>query len=128
MPCRIVICDDYELYRFTMSAVLNLDDRFELIGEAVNGREAIDLCADLRPDLILLDIAMPVMDGLAALPEVRRAAPESRILMHSAFTEHTVAKQAMQLGANGYVEKGMDMGRLLDTLERACALEPGAVL
>jgi DNA-binding NarL/FixJ family response regulator len=125
---RIVICDDYELYRYTMSAVLGLDDRFELVGEASNGAEAITVCGELQPDVILLDIAMPVMDGMAALPEVRRVCPDSRIIMHSAFTERTVAAEAIALGANGYVEKGLDRGTLLEHLERAAALDPGATL
>lgn len=128
MSCRIVICDDYELYRFTMSAVLGLDDRFELVAEATNGAEAIDVCAEHQPDIVLLDIAMPVMDGMAALPKIREVCPTSRIVMHSAFTERTIATEAVALGANGYIEKGLDMGILLEQLERACALEPGAVL
>jgi DNA-binding NarL/FixJ family response regulator len=118
--CRIVICDDYEAYRYTVRSVLDLDARFELIGEATNGREAIDVCAELQPDLILLDIAMPVLDGLAALPEIREACPTSRIIMHSAFTESTVAADALARGANGLLEKGTDLGELLDTLARAC--------
>jgi DNA-binding NarL/FixJ family response regulator len=118
--CRIVICDDYEAYRYTVRSVLELDSRFELVGEATNGREAIDVCAELQPDVVLLDIAMPVLDGLAALPELRAACPDAQIIMHSAFTEQSVAQDAIERGANGHLEKGTDLGDLLDRLARTC--------
>jgi DNA-binding NarL/FixJ family response regulator len=127
MSCSILICDDYPAYRFTLAALLSTDDRFELVGEATNGREAIDVCGELRPDVLLLDIAMPEMDGLAALPLVRAASPRTRVLMHSAFVESAVAERASSLGADGYVEKGTDIRRVFASLARACAASSGAL-
>lgn len=121
MACRIVICDDYDPYRFTMNAILDGDARFEVVGEAVNGREAIDRCLELQPDVVVLDIAMPEMDGLTALPAIREYCPEARIVMHSAFAERAVAENAASLGANGYLEKGSDLDVIVATLASACA-------
>ena len=121
MACRIVICDDYEAYRFTVNAVLGTDPRFEVVGEAVDGQEAIERCTALQPDVVILDIAMPKLDGLAALPQIRAACPDARIVMHSAFAERTVAEQAARLGADGYLEKGADMDTIMATIANACA-------
>ena len=121
MACRIVICDDYEAYRFTVNAVLGSDARFEVVGEAVDGEQAIERCTALQPDVVILDIAMPRMDGLAALPHIRAACPDARIVMHSAFAERTVAENAARLGADGYLEKGADLNQIIDTVANACA-------
>ena len=120
MGCRIVICDDYDAYRFVVNSVLADDERFDVVGEATNGREAIDLCAQLKPDVVLLDIAMPVMDGMAALPEIRRACPGTRVVMHTAFAERSVASDAMELGASAYLEKGADLDVIVETILEAC--------
>ncbi len=121
MPCRIVICDDYDAYRFTMHAIFGGDDRFSIVGEAVNGRQAIDRCQELQPDVVVLDIAMPEMDGMTALPHIREACPDARIVMHSAFTERSVAEDAARLGASGYLEKGADVTSIVDTITAACS-------
>jgi DNA-binding NarL/FixJ family response regulator len=120
MPCRIVICDDYDAYRFTMNALLEGDPRFEVVGEAANGIEAIERCAELQPDVVVLDIAMPEMDGLTALPTIRERCPDASIVMHSAFAERSVAENAASLGADGYLEKGSDFRAIVDTLLAAC--------
>jgi DNA-binding NarL/FixJ family response regulator len=120
MACRIVICDDYEAYRFTIQAILEDDPRFEVVGEAATGREAIERCRELQPDVVVLDIAMPEMDGLTALPIIREECPDSRIVMHSAFAERAVAQNAASLGANGYLEKGCDMASIIATISAAC--------
>lgn len=121
MACRIVICDDYEAYRFTVNAVLGTDPRFEVVGEAIDGQDAIERCTELQPDVVILDIAMPKMDGLSALPHIRAACPGARIVMHSAFAERTVAENAARLGADGYLEKGADMDTIVATVADACA-------
>ncbi|MCW2921311.1 MAG: two-component response regulator [Thermoleophilia bacterium] len=121
MACRIVICDDYDAYRFTLHAILETDARFEVVGEAANGLEAIQRCAELQPDVVVLDIAMPEMDGLTALPTIREQCPDARIVMHSAFAERAVAENAASLGADGYLEKGSDLERIIATIADACA-------
>lgn len=121
MTCRIVICDDYDAYRFTINAILESDPRFEVVGEAVNGCEAIERCRELQPDVVVLDIAMPEMDGLTALPIIREECPDARIVMHSAFAERSVAERAANLGANGYLEKGSDLASIVETLLAACS-------
>jgi len=123
VTCRIVICDDNDVYRSMMCMVLELDRRFDVVGQAIDGRQAIEVCREQQPDIVLLDIAMPIMDGIEALPEIRRECPASRILMNSAFLESSVGQQCLDRGANGYVEKGVELAALLDTLARASALE-----
>lgn len=126
MGCRIVICDDYDAYRFVVNSVLGEDERFDVVGEATNGVEAIQVCTELQPDVVILDIAMPLMDGMTALPEIRRNCPDARIVMHTAFVERSMADDALARGASAYLEKGADLAVIIDAIADACALDPGA--
>ena len=84
---------------------LELDGRFEVVGEATNGREAVELASAERPDIVILDLAMPVMDGFEAIPEICRQSPGTKILVLSAFDPST-SERVMSLGADSYLVKG----------------------
>src|SRR5690242_19401193 len=86
---------------------LNLEGsgRFHVVGEAGNGLEGVALARERQPDLVLLDIAMPLQDGLESLPQIREASPASRVVILSSFGQQRYGEQAMQLGASAYVEK-----------------------
>ena len=120
-PCRVVICDDQQGFRHVLSVMLGLETGLDVVGEAENGREAIDLVGELRPDVLLLDIAMPVMDGLDALPHVREASPETAVLMLSGLTSDTVRRRALAAGARLFLEKGTDVDVLAQQIRDACA-------
>lgn len=90
------------------------------MGEARNGREAVDLVATHQPELILLDVSMPVMDGLEAIPLIREASQETKILMISGLDASYVAAAARELGASGYVEKGIGRKELIEAISALC--------
>lgn len=106
MTTRILIVDDVPELRTIFRMLLSADERFEIVGEAADGLEAIEKAGALRPDLVLLDIAMPKLDGLQAIPRIHDAAPGVRILVLSGFETERIAEQAVALCATAFLEKG----------------------
>jgi len=104
-PLRVLIVDDTAIVRAVVRRALATDGHFEVIAEAANGRVAIDLTSELEPDLVLLDLAMPEMDGLEALPHILAVAPAAKVIVLSAFTPDQMAAQAIKAGACAYLEK-----------------------
>ncbi len=104
---RVMLCDDSAVVRGLVSKWLEAEPGVAVVGAAVNGRQALTLAAQTRPDVIVLDIEMPEMDGLSALPHLLRAAPGARVLMSSTLTRRNadVSMRALQLGAADYVAK-----------------------
>lgn len=99
---------------------LEMEGGFEVIGEAQNGAEALDMADDFRPDAIVLDLAMPVMDGLAAIPQIKQRAPGSKILVLSGFEAARMKREAMAAGADAYLEKGEAAHRIVSLLQELC--------
>ncbi|MCH1866900.1 response regulator transcription factor [Nocardioides sp. CFH 31398] len=115
MSCRVVVVDDAADLREMLTMVLDLrgGGDFEVVGEAGDGQQAVSVVEETQPDLVLMDIAMPVMDGLEAVPLVRRVSPDSTVVMLSGFPARTAEAGALEAGAHAYLEKG---GRLAATL------------
>lgn len=113
---RVLIVDDAANLRDLLTVVLEAEDDFEVVAAAANGEQAIALAAETEPDLVLLDLAMPVMDGLQALPVLRARLPTARIVVFSGFEEDALAAAAMKLGADAYIEKGTSVLTLLARL------------
>lgn len=111
-PIRIALVDDAEEMRLLVSLSLTLTGDFVVVGEAANGREAVTVAAEHRPDLMLLDLSMPEMDGLEALPLVLAASPETCVVVFSGFDEAQLGMEARRLGARGYIEKGTALEEL----------------
>ena len=103
---RVVLADDAPDIRLLLRFTLTGDSGFEIVGEAANGLEAVELVESLKPDVIVLDLSMPVMDGLQAIPELRLVHPDIRIVVLSGFDEGRMKSTALDLGAHAYVEKG----------------------
>ena len=95
-----------------------------MVGEAGNGNEAVELASNLQPDVIVLDIAMPELDGLSAIPKLHEVAPKSRILVLSGFSSGLVAEQAIELCAMGYVEKGRPAEEIMEAVKTVHAAPP----
>jgi len=109
---RIVLVDDAEEMRILVAMSLRLSGDFDVVGEAANGRDAITVAGDMLPDLVLLDLSMPEMDGLEALPRIRAASPGSAVVVFSGFDESHLGAEARRLGARGYIEKGTPLERV----------------
>jgi DNA-binding NarL/FixJ family response regulator len=115
-PYRTLIVDDVFDLRFMVRLALERSGYFEVVAEAENGREAVDLAREHLPDLVLLDISMPVLDGLEALPLVLEACDSCKVVMLSGFEAARLGSTAVELGAAGYLEKGTPPSRLVEEL------------
>ncbi|CAI9409136.1 Sensor histidine kinase RcsC [Nocardioides sp. T2.26MG-1] len=112
----MVIVDDAAEVRALVRTRLRLSGRLEVVGEGSNGVEAVAAVREHRPALLLLDVSMPVMDGLEALPRVLEASPETRVAMYSGFSEEGLAQRARELGAVAFLEKSTSLDQLADQL------------
>lgn len=117
-PARMIIADDHELARAGLRTMLEGDRSLTLVGEATNGREAVALCQELRPDLALLDVRMPEMDGLAAARAIRLVCPQTRVLIVTTHENTDYLLAALKAGAAGYVLKDVTRQDLLSTIRR----------
>lgn len=117
--CRIAICDDVPTFRQLVSAVFRWEPGFEVVGEASNGQEAVDLARRLRPDVMFLDIAMPVMDGMEALPKIREASPSTRVIVLTGFGSASIRSRTLADGAVAYLEKGATPAEMIQAARDA---------
>jgi DNA-binding NarL/FixJ family response regulator len=122
-PVRIIIADDHVLVREGIQAMLESEPDLEVIGEAADGREALELCRELCPDLVLMDVRMPVMDGLEATREIKRECPEASVLMVTTYESSDYLFEAIKAGAAGYVLKNVSKPQLSDALRRVLSGE-----
>jgi DNA-binding NarL/FixJ family response regulator len=117
-PARMVIADDHELARAGLRSMLEGDRGVVVVGEATNGAEAVELCQQLKPDLALLDVRMPDMDGLAATRVIRQVSPETRIVIVTTHENPEYLLVALKAGAAGYLLKDVTRHDLLATIRR----------
>ena len=113
---RVVIADDVEDLRFLLKRALERSGLFSVVGMAANGREAVVQAAQQRPDLTLLDLSMPEMDGLEALPLIRSSVPECTVVVLSGFDAERMESAVLDRGAAGYLVKGLSPRRLVEEL------------
>ena len=102
-PIKVLLADDLVQIRAVLRRALEKDGRFEIIGEACTGVEAVELAASLRPDALVLDLSMPEMDGVQAIPEIIERSPSTKIVVLSGFVE--MAPDVLRAGAHGFFEK-----------------------
>lgn len=112
----VVLADDTAGIRLLLKLALQADGRFLVLDEASDGAEAVEQVERLQPDLVLLDLAMPVMDGLQALPLIRERSPDSLVVVLSGFAAERMADEVFELGATDYIEKGIAPRALTDRL------------
>ena len=118
-PARIVVADDHGLVRQGFRGMLSREEDLELVGEAENGREALEACSRLRPDLILMDVRMPEMDGLEATREIKRGHPQTIVLMVTMHENPDYLLEAVRAGAAGYVLKGSPNSQIISSVRGA---------
>jgi DNA-binding NarL/FixJ family response regulator len=115
-PIRVLIADDHRLFAEALEAILSTDTRITVTGTARDGREAVALAAEHRPDVILMDISMPVMDGIEAVEELRRRGVGSGVLMLTGSNARNDVDRARKAGAAGYVTKDRIAAELIDAI------------
>ncbi len=119
IPIRIVIVDDHAMLRRGLAAFLMSYADLNLVGEAVNGKDATALCARVRPDVVLMDLMMPIMDGVAATYLIRHALPETQVIALTSFSEARLIKDALEAGAISYLLKNVSADDLADSIRAA---------
>lgn len=115
---RLIIVDDHELARESLQNMLSDEPDIEIVGEAANGRQALLLCSRLRPDLILMDVRMPEMDGLAATKEVKERFPKTSVMMLTMHENPDYLFEALKVGAAGYVLKDAPQDEIIEAVRR----------
>jgi len=119
-PIRILIADDHQLVRQGLMALLSVKPGIEVIGQAADGGEAVDLAQSLEPDIILLDLLMPNKDGIEATREIKAEDPDARILIITSFAEDENVYQAIKAGALGYLLKDSSPQELMQAIHDVC--------
>ena len=116
---RILIADDHLIVREGLRLILESEDGFELVGEAQDGSEAIKLAADLQPDVVLMDLRMPKMDGLAAIERLQHEQPHLPVVILTTYNEDGLMMKGLRAGARGYLLKDTDRQTLFNTIRAA---------
>jgi DNA-binding NarL/FixJ family response regulator len=118
-PLNILIADDHPLFRKGMTALLESMPGIQVVGEAASGREAVELAASLKPDVVLMDLQMPDGNGLSATREITRAQPDIRILVITLFEDDDSIFAALKAGARGYILKDADEDEMMRAIRSA---------
>jgi NarL family two-component system response regulator LiaR len=118
-PVRVVIVDDHAMVRSGLSAFLTVFRDVELVGEAASGEEALDLCARLQPDVVLMDLVMPGMDGVAATCAIREQCPRTQVIVLTSFGELARVRAALEAGAISYLLKNVSADELASAIRGA---------
>lgn len=119
MTVRIVVTDDHSVVRQGLRMFLELDEELEIVGEAANGAEAVELAKTLQPDVVLMDLLMPVMDGITAITEIRKQAPGVEVVALTSVLEDASVVGAIRAGAIGYLLKDTNAEELRRAVKAA---------
>jgi NarL family two-component system response regulator LiaR len=119
MTIRILIVDDHAVVRQGLKMFLSLDSELEIVGEAVDGRQAVMLARQLQPDVVLMDLLMPVMDGVTAIGILRREVPEAEVVALTSVLEDNAVIGAIRAGAIGYLLKDTEADELIRAIKAA---------
>src|SRR3984957_17992494 len=120
-PFRILLADDHEVVRAGLRALLEEQSGWEVVAEAVDGRDAVEKASKLKPDAVVIDIAMPSLNGLEAVRQIVKAVPNTKVLVLTMYDSDPLIQQVLQAGARGYLLKsdaGRDLVSAIDALRR----------
>jgi len=120
-PIRVMLVDDHTMVRRGLATFLKVFEDLQLVGEAENGETAIQLCAEVLPDVILMDMVLPVMDGATATRAIRQQFPQVQVIVLTSFKEGELIKNALEAGAIGYLLKDVSADELVDAIRAAHA-------
>ena len=121
LPIRVLLVDDHAVVRSGLAAFLLAHEDLELVGEAANGQEAIDFCSTHHPDVVLMDLVMPEMDGATATQAIRQEAPDTQVIALTSFKEGDLVQRALQAGAISYLLKNVSADDLAEAIRAAHA-------
>ena len=116
---KVVIVDDHKVVRSGLDAFLQVFEDFETAGEASNGKEALEVCGRVRPDVVLMDLVMPEMDGAAATRAIREKYPDIQVIVLTSFKEENLIEEALKAGAIGYLLKNVSADELASAIRSA---------
>src|SRR5581483_1610400 len=116
---RVMLVDDHAVVREGLRSYLELEEGLDVVGEAANGREAVRRARELRPDVVLMDLVMPEMDGVEATRAIREQLPQTRVIVLTSFIEEDKVIPAIQAGANGYLLKNVSAPELVKAIRAA---------
>ncbi|CAG0961159.1 partial Transcriptional regulatory protein LiaR, partial [Anaerolineae bacterium] len=116
---RVLIADDHNVVREGIAGFLRAFDDFSLIGEASNGKEAVMLVGDLQPDVVLMDLVMPMMDGVAATQAIRQSYPATQVIILTSFHDEDSVQKGLQAGAIGYLLKNASIHDMANAIRAA---------
>ena len=119
VPIRVMLVDDHEMVRSGLVLFLSAYDDLALVGQAVSGEEALRLCAQVHPDVILMDLVMPAMDGVTAIRRIRAQDPNVQVIALTSFAERELVQQALSAGAIGYLLKNITIDELASAIHAA---------
>ncbi len=118
-PIRVMVVDDHEVVRRGLIAYLRAFKDMEFVGQATDGEEAVLLAAQLKPDVILMDMVMPNLDGIEATRQIHQAHPHIRVLSLTSMTDSDLIRQALEAGASGYLNKNTSVKELSAAIHNA---------
>ena len=122
---RLLLVDDEPAFRLLIRMLVEDQPAYQIAGEAEDGLEAVEAAARLKPDLVLLDLRMPRMDGLTALPKIRAASPRSRVVVLSVAADQQPLHQAKMAGADAFIDKALDNESFLEALAQCASPRDG---
>jgi two-component system response regulator NreC len=120
---RVLIVDDHKMFRDGLKMVINHEADMEVVGEAENGQRAVESASELQPDVILMDVKMPVMDGIEATRQIHAKMPGIKILALSMYSDNSIISGIMRAGAVGYIIKGDDSQEMYKVIRRVAVSE-----
>ncbi|MCC6147679.1 MAG: response regulator transcription factor [Anaerolineaceae bacterium] len=123
-PIRVLIVDDHLMVRHGLVDFIDVFDDLELVGQAANGEEAIRLCQTLQPDIVLMDLVMPVMDGITATKKIIQQFPKVRVIALTTFQDDQLVKEALEAGATSFLHKNISVYELGDAIRKAFKGQP----
>jgi two-component system, NarL family, response regulator LiaR len=123
-PIRVLIVDDHAMVRKGLTTILKTDSGLELVGEANDGREAIEFCEKLKPEVVLMDLVMPGLGGVAATRTIHQRWPEMKVIALTSFQEKELVQDALQAGAIGYLIKNISGAELAEAIRQAHSGRP----
>jgi two-component system chemotaxis response regulator CheY len=115
---KVLIVDDYDMTRSLLKIILR-GQKFNVVGEATDGEEGVEMCAKLQPDIVLLDVIMPKLNGLEALAKIKAQSSQAMVLMVSSAEDKEIVQEALKLGASGFVSKPFNTESVIETLNKA---------